>query len=266
MFRKNTKTIKIFVSVILLGLLIFLGNTAILNKSRDLFFISTAIIRAPIYSLASGVSSKLASFFKKSALIKEVESLRNENQNLLAKLASSYLLEDENKILRQALKIRQEKNKESVIAGVTGFQRQFRDDFLVINAGSENGIAAGDLAVTENNIFVGRVKEVWDKNSRLILSPSASENYAAVLMPQNLPVLAKGNNNQELFLDLVPENVEVKIGDLAVTSGRGDIFLEGMLLGSVVSSRKLDNQIFQSVIIKTSYDPLFLKKVIIIKK
>lgn len=266
MSHKNTKTIKIITAVILLGLLIFLGNIAILNKSRSLFFVATSIIRTPIFSLASGTSSKLASIFRKSALMQEVEALRNENQNLSAKLASFYLMEDENKILRQSLKIKQEKNKEVVIAGITGFQRQYRDDFLTINAGSEEGISAGDLAITENNIFIGRVKEVWNKNSRLVLSSSASENYPALLLPQNLQVLARGNNNQEILLDLVPENIEVKTGNLAVTSGRGEIFLEGLSLGSVISSRKLDNQIFQSVTIKTNYDPLFLRKIIIIKR
>ena len=137
---------------------------------------------------------------------------------------------------------------------------------MIIDLGSEDGIAAGDLAVAENNIFIGRIQEVWAKNSRLILSSSASESYSSILLPQNLPVLALGSNNQELLLDLVPENMEVNAGDIVVTSGKGEIFLEGLILGKVISAKKIENQIFQSVAVKTLYDPDYLKKIIIIKK
>jgi|SRR3989344_2988211 len=266
MFRKNTKITKTVVSVILLGLLIFFGNTAMLNRSRSVFFTATDGVRYGFFSSAKEVSARLASIFKRSELIQKNEALRIENQNLSAKLTSSYLLEEENKILRQALKIKQEKSRGSIIARITGFQRQFRDDFLIIDLGSEDGIAAGDLAVAENNIFIGRIQEVWAKNSRLILSSSASESYSSILLPQNLPVLALGSNNQELLLDLVPENMEVNAGDIVVTSGKGEIFLEGLILGKVISAKKIENQIFQSVAVKTLYDPDYLKKIIIIKK
>ena len=266
LFRKKTKTAKVIISVILLGLLIFLGNTTLLVRSRSVFFTATSAVRTSLFYFTNELSARLKAIFRRSESIIEAEKLRTENQNLSSKLATFSLLEEENRNLRQVLKIKQENGKESLIAQVTGFQRQFRNEFLIIDVGSKDGVSIGDLAVAESNIFIGRIKEVWSKNSRLILSSSAGENYASVLLPQNLPVLARGNNNQEMMLDLVPENTEVRNGDIAASSGKGDIFIEGLFLGTVVSAKKLDNQIFQSVLIKTAYDPNFLKKIVIIKK
>jgi cell shape-determining protein MreC len=79
-------------------------------------------------------------------------------------------------------------------------------------------------------------------------------------------VIARGNNHREIILDLVPYDVDVKNGDLVVTSGKGESFLSGLVIGKIISSQKSQTQVFQEVRAETMVDPSSFVVVTVIKK
>jgi rod shape-determining protein MreC len=136
--------------------------------------------------------------------------------------------------------------------------------YVIIDHGSDEGIRRGMPVVTQSGL-VGRVDAVSAGASRiqLITDPQAVVNVR--LQNQDVNAQIHGTISGEIILDMVPQNINLEPGEVILTSGIGGNFPSGIIIGQVVTVRKLGNELFQTATIQPVIDYAQLQAVLVIK-
>ncbi|UDG80042.1 rod shape-determining protein MreC [Candidatus Steffania adelgidicola] len=172
---------------------------------------------------------------RKSLLLKNSEQLllgeyKQEN-NLLRKLLGAPLRQDEEKIFTQVIAISTDPYREQVL----------------IDKGLDNGVYIGQPVISDTGV-VGQVIGTSKLNSQVLLICDAAHALPIQVLRNNIRVIVSGNGCiNDLQLEHVPSNTDIRIGDVLVTSGLGGRFPEGYPV-AVVSSIKIDTHRAYSVI------------------
>lgn len=141
----------------------------------------------------------------------ESEKLKKENLNLKLTLKKYELLETENLRLKKALNFKENSRLQLLGAGIISFSPSSWDRSILIAAGSRQGIKDGMMALDEEGRFMGRIDEVWEDLSRVILASDPNFNLTVFIGSQGLGLL-KGNLKGARILYV--ENIsEINPGD-----------------------------------------------------
>jgi rod shape-determining protein MreC len=105
---------------------------------------------------------------------------------------------------------------------------------LMIHAGSENGIARGQAAMTGEGL-VGRVSEVGRQAARVLLVTDLNSRVPVIVEGPQQRALLTGDNSERPCLRYLDAGAEIKVGDRVVTSGQGGVFPPGLPVGVVAS-------------------------------
>jgi len=96
-------------------------------------------------------------------------------------------------------------------------------DTLVLDVGSSDGIAVGDLVSPGGSVYIGRVSEVYASSARVILFSAPGESYNATLLfasSSTLAIALKGQGGGS-FTAEVPSGILVRAGDAVVFNALG---------------------------------------------
>ena len=135
--------------------------------------------------------------------------------------------------------------------------------YLILDQGSDDGIRKGMPVVTQSGL-VGKIDAVIAGASRvqLITDPGSIVNIK--LQTQKMDAQVIGSITGEISLEMVPQDVVMQSGDMILTSGLGGSFPDDLLIGQVISIRKLENDLFQSATVQPVVDFAQLQAVLII--
>ena len=108
---------------------------------------------------------------------------------------------------------------------------------LTLSKGSTDGIEAGDCVITETGVLVGVVSETginWSTVSTIINTDTeiggiVTRTYSAGVLEGDFALMNEG----KLKLNYLPEEAQLVSGDEVLTSGRGEIFPSGLVVGRV---------------------------------
>ncbi|MEY8418209.1 rod shape-determining protein MreC [Oscillospiraceae bacterium 44-5] len=108
---------------------------------------------------------------------------------------------------------------------------------LTLSKGSSAGIEAGDCVISETGVLVGIVDKVgvnWSTVSTIIdtdteIGGIVTRTYSAGVLEGDLSLMNQGR----LKLNYLPEGAQLVSGDEVLTSGRGDMFPSGLMVGQV---------------------------------
>ena len=125
-------------------------------------------------------------------------------------------------------------------------ERDLFQDFILIDKGSKDGIKVGFPVITSKKILCGRISEVYDNFSRIMLISSPASSFDAKVSDQDIFGVVKGKGGLNLEITLVPKDKEIKTGDQIVTSPLEGIFPKGLLIGEIKDVSKKDIEPFQS--------------------
>ena len=226
------------------------------------------LISAPIQKTFWQAGDKVSDFFE---TITEIKNLKKENEEIKLKIqlltaenASLVELKKENETLRAALNLGLEKDFKLTLVQVIG--KDISQDSLLINKGSKHGLSEGLPVITEQKNLVGKISEVYENFSKVMLIFNKESSFdAKILAPyrtessgagsaQEIYGVIKGKGNLKIFLDLVPQDKEIKQGDILVTSVLGGIFPKGLLVGEIREIKKSDLEPFQQAEISPFFD------------
>jgi rod shape-determining protein MreC len=134
---------------------------------------------------------------------------------------------------------------------------------VLINQGSDAGLSRGMPVVTARGL-VGRVVEVFASYSRveLITDPQTAVNIK--FQNSRAEGILAARINGEMFVDLVDLDAEIEQGELVLTSGLGAKYPPDIPVGSVISIRRRDFDLFQTTIVQPSVSFDDLQVVLII--
>jgi rod shape-determining protein MreC len=158
--------------------------------------------------------------------------LEAENQKLLQWQQVARNLDAENKELRGLLKAIPSSALSYVTAPVIANSGGAFVRMILINAGTEDHVARGQAAITGEGL-VGRLTEVGDRASRVLLITDLNSRIPVTIENTHVPAVLAGDNSERPRLMYLPSADTVKTGDRIVTSGEGGVFPPGLPVGVV---------------------------------
>ncbi|WP_294609364.1 rod shape-determining protein MreC [uncultured Gilliamella sp.] len=205
------------------------------------FYLDTIV--SPLYQISNMPQTMSSQFHEMS---KAREDLINENAELnkilLQKKADLLLLEHlrhENNRLRELLGSPLRHDEHKMAAQVLLADKDPYVYQIVLNKGKSDGVYNGQPVVDEKGI-VGQIYETAQTTSRAILVCDYQHAIPVQVLRNDISMVAVGNGcSNDLTLDFLPNNVDIKVGDILVTSGLDGRFPEGYPV-AVVSSVKLN--------------------------
>lgn len=204
----------------------------------------------------------------------EIKNLKKENQELKTKIveliAEKAFLQEfktENEKLRTALGLGLEKEFNLILTQI--INKNISEDFLLINKGSKDGIEKNFPVITEQKVLIGKISEVFENFSRVILITNKKSSFDGKVNEIYGMINGKGGTAYFEFskdIENNQEKKEIKEGDLVITSSLGGIFPSGILIGEIKSFKKDDLAAFQQAEIKPLVNIQQIEKLLIIKK
>ena len=160
--------------------------------------------------------------------------LEAENQRLLQWQQSALNLAADNERLRGLLKAVPENSISYVTARVIGNSGGAYVRTVLVNAGTEDGVARGQAAITGEGL-VGRLTEVGTRASRVLLITDLNSRIPVTVEASHANAVLAGDNSERPRLMYLPAGQSVKIGDRVVTSGDGGVFPPGLPVGVIAA-------------------------------
>ena len=218
---------------------------------KNFFYKNSSSIQSFFWEKSQATIAFSHSYLSSYKLDEDNKKLLSENQQLLSKVAEMNNLAEENNSLRQALDIGL--GEKFILAPCQLVSKESTGDFLLINIGKNQEIEAGQTVLSQDGILVGKIDQVYDDFSRVIMISDAKSATDVEIQGKEFYALAKGQGNLKIILDLVDKNKDVKEGDLLATSALGGVFPSGIALGKVV---KIQSQAAASFL-QIEVEPLF---------
>jgi len=202
---------------------------------------------------------------------RDVASLRQQNAQLEAEIAQ---------LQGQVIELQQKVTETDILTALLDFARanpQYsytgatvigKDPspfyrYVIINIGSNSGILPGMPVVTDQGL-VGQVDAVIAEAARVQLITDSGSAVNVRLPASDTEAMLIGSMTGDLSLDMIPQNAAIQPGDVVLTSGLGGGYPPNLLVGQVVSVRKLDYELFQQASIQPTVDFSKLQFVLVI--
>ncbi len=215
-----------------------------------------SVLLYPIQYLASlpVLLSESASdaLISRGKLEEQRDQLHEENVLLRARLQKFESLEAENMRLRGLLDSSFKVGDRVLIAELIAVEQDpFRQEVL-INKGSTSGLFEGQ-PVLDANAVVGQVTHINPFTANVLLITDAAHAMPVQVNRNGLRTIALGTGLiNRLELPHLPNNADIQVGDLLVTSGLGGAFPPGYPVAEVIEVKRIPGQPFASVIAQTT--------------
>jgi rod shape-determining protein MreC len=188
-------------------------------------------------------------------LLAEIERLKAENllyqgqQQRMAEVAA------ENIRLRSLLNATELLKGNVLVAGLIGVSPDPLDHIIMINRGHKDGVYENQAVIGSEGLM-GQVVEVYGGYSQVLLITDANHALPVQVTRNGLRAIAEGTGDfQRLKLRYVSPTMDLRIGDLLVSSGLGGRFPMGYPVGEVVAINRDPGQAFIDVDVKPT-EPL----------
>jgi len=252
----------IIIPALLVALFIILNLTQASQIIKNLFYLISSPIQKTFWQAGDSLSDFFEAISQSQNLQKENQALKLKIQTLEAEITRLQEFKNENEILREALGIGLEKDFKLALADISG--KDIAQDLIFIDKGEKDGILEHSPVITQQKTLVGKVDEVYRHYSKVKLVSHPDFVLDVKISEAEIYGVLKGRGNLRLYLDFVPADIEIKIGEKIVTTPIGGIFPEGILAGAIKEVKKSDVQPFQMAEIEPAFDIGELKTLFII--
>ena len=172
----------------------------------------------------------------------ENDRLRSENARLKEWYQTALLLKAENQSLKDLLNVIPSPEQSYISTRVIGDSGSSYVRSVLIEAGRANGVVEGQ-AVMGSQGMVGRVIEVGNRASRVLLLNDINSRVPVIIEGTNQKAVLAGTNEDTLMLDHLPLDTLVEEGARVVTSAAGGMFPAGLPIGKVVKTADHTNAV-----------------------
>jgi rod shape-determining protein MreC len=197
------------------------------------------VMPAHLFRAGSGWFGKKTEWiWKRQSLARENQRLRDENAELRGRLNSLSEAQINYDRLRSDIGFVKQTRPRLLPADVISFRSDPKFDTMVINRGTSDGIRPNSVVVTKDGV-VGRVFEAEAGTSTvLLITDQRSGLGVRIQRPESrAAAICEGDNTSTLVMLGMPDNGDVRVGDLVMTSGLGGVYPAGITVGTVTDLR-----------------------------
>jgi rod shape-determining protein MreC len=265
MFKQNNY---IALGIVVLAAVVFLSLP---SSAASRLKLALGSLFLPLFGL-SGATQQLPSDLVNSVLprrelLREIDNLRRENQQLQAEKIQGNAIVLENDQLRALLGWERQQPWKFRLARVVTRDPANWWRTIEIDAGSRDGMTT-NLPVLTIDGLVGRISSVDYTRSQVILVGDPKCKVSALVedSAQDTGILSASGPLDNSLADLtyLPGAADLKPGQQVVTSGIGGVFPKGIPLGQVVDSRPVDFGLYTEARVKLNANLGSLEQVFVL--
>lgn len=260
----NSKILRnLIISVVVVGLLLL----AVSGYLTPLFSFSLT----PLISTQSWLAERYAAFSDFFNSPRDMAELRARNAQLeseVAQLQSQVVMLQEN--LSQSLILetlfdfaRTNPQYEYLAATVIGREINPFQQYVIIDKGTNHGLMHGMPVVTQQGL-VGRIDSVIATAARIQLISDANSVVNVRLQNADVEAQVDGSLTGEITLELVPQEAEVLVGEVLLTSGLGGTYPPNIFVGQVLTMQSRENSMFKNGSVQPMVDFSTLSAVLVV--
>ncbi len=246
MYHKKKKKGKYIVLVVLLVVVIVLTGIAItIRPTRDLTAPEKVIkdtvlfINKIVVSPFRFIGDMINESSEKKDLYKKYVELKKKVDNMSLTIARKEELEKMVNDLEETLKLNQNLSDNMYLnASVINRDIGYWYNTITIDKGLKNGVSK-DMAVIVPNGLIGKISSVSNYNSTVKLLTTEDVNNKISVKINNDGKYVYGlltgydKKNEAFIVEGISENTSIKKDSLVTTTGLGDIFPSGIIIGKV---------------------------------
>lgn len=211
----------------------------------------------PLFGLAGAtqqIPADLASsVLPRRELLKQIDNLRNENQQLKSQAVQTAAVMRENDKLHALLNWKQTTPWKLKLGNVVMRDAANWWFTVQIDLGSRDGITENLPVITESGL-VGRVSSVSLTRSQIVLvgDPNCRVSATVENGARDIGVIIASDplDNSRVNLTYLASGANLKPGQNVVTSGLGGVFPKGIPLGQIVDSRSVEFGLYTEARVK----------------
>lgn len=243
-----------------IGLLVFLYFFGFLRPLENLLTKIINPIQGGFYSISSEIRVRYDEQTSKGDLLGKIKKLEDEVNELTKKNIDLKILRQENEILREHLRFSIINEREYVMADVIsrgdGLNMNDRTEIIVLNKGTKDGIYPGLSVVDGSGVLVGKIEEVKDNISKVLLMNNKNCKITASIQGEEGDIhgVIEGELGLTTRMNFIPQSSLVRIDDVVITSGLEEFIPRGLIIGKVAEVKKENNELWQSATIESSID------------
>ena len=202
---------------------------------------------------------------------RDVASLRQRNAELEAEVSN---------LQAQVIQLQQQVGETDILAALVDFSLARSENtykaaavigrdpspflhYIIINAGSNDGVLRGMPVVTDQGL-IGRIDAVIADAARVQLITDPASKVNVRLQNAETEASLVGSVTGDVTLELIPQDINVQQGDLVLTSGLGGGYPPDLIIGQVVNVRSRDFDLFQQATVQPVVDCNRLQIVLVI--
>lgn len=230
---------------------------------------SLNVVQKVLYNASDAVRGSFSFIFNFSNVKKENEELRKRNEELENKALEHDILLGENETLQSLLDFKNQRKEFNYIGcniiGTSG--GNFLDGFI-IDRGTKDGLRKGMAVVTDRGL-IGQVTSTSGDWS--VIQTISNENIAVSGMVESTNEITgivrgyKDEDNRLLAkLYSLPLDSTIKVDDIILTSGHGNLYPKGIRIGKVTAIEEDKGRIMKNAIIEPYVDFNKLEQVLVV--
>lgn len=259
--------------------LLALSGTGVLRPVEEALSFVISPIERGVAGLIDGASGLFQGRKESSELRELADALQQENTVLRTeniRLQEQYVAENEQ--LRGLLDFKNANPTFRLVgaditargqsATVVGQDSNPYLGYLIINAGSRDGVAVGMPVVASGAVLIGRVARVSAHLAYVQLITDPASQVAALLQGSRVAGMVVGREDPErgqvlIMTDILPDE-SVAENEIVISSGLGGILPRGLILGQVESVSYQEAALFQEAVVRPALDFRRLEAVVVI--
>lgn len=194
-------------------------------------------IMAPTLAAVSQPFVNIAESFEGLTTLRTLKAenirLREENEKLRKWYETALKTQAENLSFKELLNVKADANLSFVTARVVSDPGGAFVKSVLLPVGARDHVGVGS-AVMSGQGLVGRVTEVGEKSSRVLLATDLNSRIPVVIQNTRTRAILAGKNSDILKLERFPADSGVSVGNRVVTSGDGGQLPPDIPVGTII--------------------------------
>lgn len=197
-------------------------------------------------------------------LVKENLNLKSDELLLKAQVQRLLAIESENNQLKALLRSSAQVRGKVLIAQLLAVDTDPFVNQVVLDKGSRDGVFVGQPVLDANGVM-GKIIQIGPVTSRVLLVNDTHSGVPVQNARNGIRAIVVGDSyTGKLRLMNVPQTVDIKVGDMLVTSGLGENYPAGYPVGQVISVVRDPGFQFSDIVVQPNAHPDRSRQVLLV--
>lgn len=193
----------------------------------------------------------------------QAQRLQNDLNLLRWRLFDLREVVQENARLKKLFNFKQKSPLRLVAARVIGRTVDSWSSSVVIDKGRYNGIKS-KMAVICPQGLVGSIVESTDNTSKVLLINDPNQGIFSVVQRSRQEGLVSGTLGSNLIMRYLPDEAQIVVGDVIITSELSQSYPKGLFLGRVVNIGREFSGLNRYALVKPAVDLANIEEVLVV--